>query len=136
MVRSDSIPLPLSEKYLKSLETSNGNKMEIEDNSTDITKNSNTDTESASLQEHRSTFIDSPVRPSEKRKVSSLHSKLMVDKLVRSPRPSPPHNTGKSAFPPSNPFFRSSTNLLRDGPFRSPPQRIKTRMGAYSCPPN
>jgi hypothetical protein len=87
MLKHNLIPLPLSEEYLKSLEEatnanaatiSNGfshqlthiSAEEIPTENTSSTKEMENGEENTSIQDHRATFIESPLHPTEKRKVS------------------------------------------------------------------
>jgi hypothetical protein len=113
--------LPKTEEYMKILDAEMG-KMDI-DESTTTTEEPPKSEQSKDepnvrengvdvIHENRATFIESPLRPSEKRRVPPYKVLSNLDKLVRSARPRPPNNNRQPPLPPSPPPPRSPPNLL------------------------
>jgi hypothetical protein len=108
------IPLPKTAQFLKTLEAEGG-KMDVDESTEDPQpnpepqQNGTLETE----QDHRATYIESPLRPVEKRRVTLRNNPMLkVDKLVWSTRPCPTDNNRQPALPPTPPHPRRTTNLL------------------------
>ncbi len=130
LIKQNSIPLPLSEEYLRKLEQdeqpnaqANGN--QAADNKDNLQGLQGEDIQSVTqeekvkgdfmshdIQDHRATFTETPLRPREKRRVISSHSVLIQDKLVRSPCSRTSNHNWKPTLPSSPPLIRRSTDLL------------------------
>jgi len=153
-LKQTSFPTPLSNQFLHKLEEEdeeNGTtaedvkrveggeieeleKQDIEMSSTEEQIKSSEHTRD--IQDDRATYILSPVRPSEKRRVPVTQNMSNKDKLVRPPCACSSYNPWKSTLPAPSPLLRCRVGLFRNGSLTTSTAWSKTRMGSHTSSPH